>query len=188
MGQRFVLAAANDAAALTQSGSAVVIPVRVSSVQNVASALNNNGAITGTVTYFGHGAQQQQSDGSWLSLLAVGQATGQDTNVSKLNVADLSNTQLSNNTSIVLKTCHAGLPPQSGGGNSIAQLLANQLNRGVYAWKVGFFFSHNPNATAPHGMPSETQPMYFFPEGGSNIAPCAFLPNQPEPQHCGGEK
>ena len=189
MGQRFILAAANDATTLTGSGSnAVVIPVRVSSVQDVQSALNNNGAITGSVTYYGHGAQQQQSDGSYLSLLAVGQGKGRDTNVSALNVADLSNTQLSNNTSIVLKTCHAGLPPISGGGHSIAQLLANQLNRGVYAWKVGFFFSHSPNATAPHGMPSETQPMYFFPEGGSSIAPCTFLPNQPEPQHCGGEK
>jgi hypothetical protein len=166
----------------------MVIPLRVSSVQDVASALKNNGAISGSVTYYGHGAQQQQSDGSWLSLLAVGQGTGRDTNVSALNVTDLSNTQLSNNTSIVLKTCHAGLPPISGGGHSIAQLLANQLNRGVYAWKVGFFFSHNPNAMAPHGMPSETQPIYFFPEGGSSIAPCAFLPNQPEPQHCGGEK
>jgi hypothetical protein len=99
----------------------VPIPVRVSSVQNVAAALSNNGAITGTVIYFGHGAQQQ-ADGSYLSLLAVGQGTGQDTNVSALNVADLSNTQLSNNTSLVLKTCHAGLPPIKGGGHSIAQL------------------------------------------------------------------
>jgi hypothetical protein len=77
---------------------------------------------------------------------------------------------------------------QSECGHAIAQLLANQLNRGGYVWKVMFFFSHNPAATAPNGMPSEVQPMYFFPLGGSNMATCAFLPNQPEPQHCGGEK
>jgi len=188
MGQRFILAAANEAATLTQSGSNVAVPVRVSSVQDVAAALTNNGPINGTVTYFGHGGQLPQADGSYLSVLAVGQGQGQDTNVSFLNYTSLSSVQLSSNTAIILKTCHAGLPPIRGGGHSIAQLLANQLNRGVYAWKVGFFFSHNPNATAPHGMPSETQPMYFFPEGGSNIAPCAFLPNQPEPQKCGGEK
>jgi hypothetical protein len=183
MGQRFTLAAANDAATLAQSGT-VLPAVRVSSVQDVAAALKNNGPITGSVTYYGHGALLPYQ-GYSLSVLAAGQGQGTDTNVSVLNYQQLSNAQLSNQTSIVLKICHAGLRPPSG-GSSIAQLLANQLNRGVYAWKVGFFFSHSPTATSPNGMPSQSQPMYFFPLGGSSIAPCLFQPNQPEPQKCGG--
>jgi len=185
-GQRFSLAAQTEADNLTQSGSNVVIPYRVSSVQNVETALTTSGPITGMVTYFGHGGYLPQLDGSYLSILAVGQAPGADTNVAAYNVNTLSNAQLSTDTSLVLKTCRAGLAP--AGGHSIAQLLANQLNRGVYAWKVGAFFSHSSSATLPQGMPSETKPMYLLPMGGNTVAPCLFKPNQPEPQHCGGEQ
>jgi len=76
VGQRFSLAAAHDAATLTQSGSnATVLPaVRVSTVEDVAAALKNNGPITGSVTYYGHGALFPY-EGYYLSVLAVGQGT-----------------------------------------------------------------------------------------------------------------
>jgi len=187
VGSRFNLAATSEASILAASGASSVVTIRVSSVQDFNSGLTTSGSITGGVTYFGHGAEGQLPDKSWLSLLAVGQGQGVDTNVSALNVNTLSNAQLGNNAAITLKTCRAG-SKSSSGGPSIAQLLANQLNRGVYAWKVGAFFSQNPNATIPNGMPPQTSPMYLLPLGGSGVAPCAFIPNQPEPQRCGGEK
>jgi hypothetical protein len=187
VGTRFNLAAASEAGILAASGASSVLTIRVSSVQDFNSGLTTSGLITGGVTYFGHGAEGQLPDKSWLSLLAVGQGQGVDTNVSALNVSTLSNSELGNNAAITLKTCRAG-SKSSSGGPSIAQLLANQLNRGVYAWKVGAFFSQNPNATIPNGMPPQTSPMYLLPLGGSGVAPCAFIPNQPEPQRCGGEK
>ena len=185
VGQSFVLSAATEAAALTTSGSNVVIPVRISSIQDFESAITTNGYIDGGITFFGHGAQMEQSDGTYLSLLAPGQGSGVYTNVSALDLNLLTNTQLGPNTTITVKACNAGLRPIKGGGNSIAQLIANQLNRTVYAWKVGMFFSNDPTAAVPTKA-SGTQPLYMLPLGGSRVSPCLFRPNQPEPQKCGG--
>jgi hypothetical protein len=67
-------------------------------------------------------------------------------------------------------------------------LIANQLNRNVYAWKVGMFFSQDPTARFPKKPDPQSKPIYMIPLGGNSVAPCVFTPNQPEPQHCGGVK
>jgi hypothetical protein len=165
-------------------------------VENFESGLTNYGTISGGVFYFGHAGELLQN-GSYVSALAPGQGSGTDTNVSLFNVNQLMNTNLPSNATITLNGCHAGLPP-SGGGHSIAQEIANQLGRTVFAWKIPLFFSANPTATNSTGsyakdptqdpLYGQNHNIYMIPEGGPQIAPCAFQPNQPEPQHCGGVK
>ena len=188
VGQLFNLAASTQAASLTATGSNTVVTERISSVQDFNNGLTTNGTISGGVSYFGHGAQMPQADGSYLSVLAPGQGAGVDTNVSALNVSTLSNSQLGQNVRITLNACNAGLPPIRGGGHSIAQLIANQLNRPVLAWKVGTFFANDLTTRFPKKLNPQSNLIYMVPTGGSDIAPCTFTPNQPEPQHCGGVK
>jgi hypothetical protein len=188
VGNLFNFSASTQADALTVSGLNTVIPKRVSSVQDFNAGLTANGLIDGGVMYFGHAAQQPQLDGSLLSILAPGQSGGTDTNVSALNVATLSSANLGSNATITLNACNAGLRPIRGAGHSIAQLLANQLNKPVYAWKVGMFFSEDPSARFPKKPDPQNKPIYMIPLGGTGVIPCTFTPNQPEPQKCGGVK
>jgi len=191
VGQLFSLAASTEVQALTSASqnNTVVPPMRISSVDDFEYALTVNANITGGVYYFGHGAQQPQSDGTYLSILAVGQNQGIRTNVSALDVSTLTNNNLGQNATIKLYSCNVGLRPIVGPGHSIAQLIANQLGRNVFAWKVGLFFSSTPNATMPKYPDPTKDPLYngniyMLPVGGS--LPCLFQPNQPEPQNCGG--
>ncbi len=188
VGQLFDFAASTQAASLTASGSNAVVTDRISSVENFNSGLTTTGTITGGVSYFGHAAQMKQADGSYLSLLAAGQGQGVDTNVSALNVSMLSNSQLGQNIRITLNGCNAGLPPIVGTGHSIAQLIANRLNRPVLAWKVGMFFANDLTARFPKKLDPQSNVIYMLPDGGSGVAACTFTPNQAEPQHCGGVK
>ena len=187
VGQLFNFAASTQSDSLGSSGNTVVTQ-RISTVQDFNSGLTTNGTITGGVAYFGHAAQQAQTDGSYLSILAAGQGSGVNTNVSALNVNLLSNAQIPQGVTLTLNACNAGLPPIRGGGHSIAQLVANQLNRTVYAWKVGMFFSQDPTARFPKKPDPQSTPIYMIPLGGNSVAACVFTPNQPEPQHCGGLK
>lgn len=187
VGSNFNLSASTQADSLSGSGNAVITD-RISSVQDFNNGLTTNGTITGGVTYFGHGAQMRQTDGTYLSLLAPGQASGVDTNVSALNVNKLSNLQLASNIRITLNACNAGLRPIYGGGHSIAQLIANQLNRPVLAWKIGMFFANDLTTRFPKKLDPQSSVLYMVPLGGSSIAPCTFTPNQPEPNNCGGVK
>jgi hypothetical protein len=180
----------------TSSGSNTVITDRASSVQDFESGLANNGSITGGVFYLGHAGELLQN-GSYVSALEVGQASGISTNVSLFNVSQLTNTNLASNVTMILNGRHAGLQP-SGGGHSVAQEIANQLGGTIYAWKILLFFSVNPNATnstGPYSSDPSLDPLYgqnhnifMIPEGGPPIAPCAYQPNRPEPLHCGGVK
>jgi hypothetical protein len=68
---------------------------------------------------------------------------------------------------ITLNACNAGLSLSSE-QLPIAQLIADQLRRNVFAYQVGMYFSQNPNDTHRGGIgqaPSSL-PMYMLPQGG----------------------
>jgi hypothetical protein len=184
VGSLFIRSSETAAALLTANGHEVVAQ-RVSSVQDFNAGLVNNGLITGGVTFFGHAGQGYDFT---VSMLAPGEQAGASTNISIFNVSQLSNQQLAPTASVTLKACNAGMRPyKDPTGNSIAQVIASQLNRGVYAWKVGLFFTNNPNQRFPgKKAPRGDQPVYMVPLGGTTVEPCGFRPDMPEPSNCGG--
>jgi hypothetical protein len=100
-------------------------------------------------------------------MLAPGEQRGASTNIGPYNVTALSNAQLSIGATITLHACYAGY---GSGRYSIAQLIANQLQRRVYAPTAGAFFSVDPNsrltgATAPPILVDQT-PIYQIQDGG----------------------
>jgi hypothetical protein len=107
VGQLFDLAGQTQESALQSAGNSV-ISVRVSSGLDMNAALTTNGVITGGVTFFGHGGRISRS-GIEYSALFVGQAAGDDTNLSQFNVGELSNVNLAPNVTITLNACNAGL-------------------------------------------------------------------------------
>jgi hypothetical protein len=169
VGGLFARAAETAAINLTQSGNNTVITKRVSSVSGFNGALTTNGMIDGDVTFFGHGGVD--SHGNYA--LFPGQNPGDANNISAINVGQLSNAYLGSAVTITLNACHAGL----GGRRSIAQLIANQLQRPVLAYPVDMYFSADPaprrfrkGMTAPTGVPA-----YMVPNG-DGIQPVRFLP------------
>ena len=104
----------------------------------------------GGVVYFGHGGAIEWRPGS--GTLFPGERAGPDTNVSALNVQTLSNTELGPHATVTLNACDAA----KGGRNSIAQLIANRLQRRVYAPLLGMYFSTDPNTQAPNGRICQT--------------------------------
>lgn len=177
VGSLFDLAAQTARDELNGEGNLAYAPERVSSVQDVATQLTTNGPITGGVIYFGHGAGRPYADGTWGSVLAPGEQAGPNTNVSADNVNLLSNQQLDPGATITLKSCYAGF---GSGRYSIAQLIANRLQRKVYAPVAGTYFSINPNAIFANGkvappIPTPAQkPIYMIQEGGKPLQ--CFLP------------
>ena len=142
---------------------------RVSSVDDVVTELTQNGPILGGVYYFGHSGVGMYYDQHHNPLVAstalyVGQETGAGTNIDTLNVSRLAAVQtalvgpggqqniLGSNASIVLSGCEAGTKvyDYNVGWTSIAQQISNQVKRGVYAWDVGMYFSHQDAAHDPH--------------------------------------
>jgi hypothetical protein len=81
------------------------------------------------------------------------------------NVNLLSNSQLGPDATITLNACLAG----KGKDRSIAQLIANQLRRKVYAYGVPMFFSTNPSAKWPGADPPNRKPVYMLPDGGAKL-------------------
>jgi hypothetical protein len=185
VGALFDIASATFAATLTAAGD-TFISKRVSTVTDVNDALTLNQTFDGTVTYFGHAAQQKRANLKVISLLAVGAASGDHTNVSELNVSQLSNAKLGPNVTIVLRACNAALRTPTNNA-SIAQLMANQLNRPVQAWMRGLWFTNDLSRRFPRDkeIAPGTSPIYLIPLGGIGVQPCTFMPNQPEPQNCG---
>jgi hypothetical protein len=90
---------------------------------------------------------------------------------------DLQNTELGSDAYFSIYACEAAAPRN---GISIAQILANQLRRGVYAYDTGMYFSQNPNDqhVGPAGLPNPpfSLPMYLIPEGVSKKPPVGFVP------------
>lgn len=176
VGDLFNLAAGTQQDALNAQGNLAASPQRVSSVQDFAAQLTGNGLITGGVIYFGHGMGVDYGDGTQGSALAPGEQAGPDTNVTANNVNKLSNQQLDTGATITLHACFAGF---GSGRYSIAQLIANQLQRRVYAPTAGTFFSVDPNstasgATAPPLPDQVTKPIYQLQDFGVPFS--TFLP------------
>jgi hypothetical protein len=200
--QAFNLAAQTEANSRQSQGNNVVA-CRVSSVENVVTALTSEGFIGGGVIYFGHSGPFGPVDPVtnrplWqVSILAAGEGTGDSTNVSFRNVSELSAVQtaytggqsiIGPNAAILLTGCRAAVTIYDHYAlfeTSIAQLIANDTKRGVYAYKASTYFSlkNVTNATSsnwagePNPLP-ESVPMYLIPEGppGRKPAPTPFKP------------
>jgi hypothetical protein len=197
VGYAFALAAQQKANDLQAQGGDKVIACRVSTVEDFNAALTQNGFINGDVHYFGHsgllGFMAGGSIAAVASMLFVGQGSGSDANIFYNNVNQLCNAQSGCNvnsflstttTAIRLNGCQAGqrvYDYYAQGPTSIAQLISNQLQRGVYAYEVGTYFSSKPAATDPYFdgkgryAPSEL-PVYMVPAGvpGHKPGPIPF--------------
>jgi hypothetical protein len=189
-GQSFVLAAETASSALSKSGASVnSTPIQVSTVWDFATALTGNGLITGGVTpmtalgmngplaggitFFGHGGWLVQG-GVASPALFLSPTAGSQYNLWAQNLGQLSNSKLGDAAAIVLNACNAG--KNANGGTSIAQLVANQLKRTVWAYPVDMYYSANPTprmlqpvGRKPDGTPIwETvtgAPLYMVPNG-----------------------
>jgi hypothetical protein len=171
MGQIFMATAQTMANQLSNQGNLAYPPIRVSTVQDFNAGLTQNGSITGGVIYVGHGGVIPIAPGQELSALAPGEQRGTDTNISALNVQSLKNTQLGSHAVMKLWACNAG----RGGRDSIAQLIANQLQMVVYAPVMGVYFSNDPNVKAPDGtklpVPNVSLPVYPIQQFGNQLTP-----------------
>jgi hypothetical protein len=194
-GNLFNLAAQQAANDLNAQGHKVTA-CRVSSIQNVHDAMVGHGLIDGGVQFYTHGGPFdvfEQAAFHAASILAVGQGTGQDTNVSGVNVSQLADVRQANNggsilgpqASITIFGCRAGESLKDyylGYVTSIAQQIANMTQRGVYAWKVGMYFSDHDTAHDTKYGPKasdivpEQLPVYMVPLGpaGKKPGPTAF--------------
>jgi hypothetical protein len=191
-GQSFVLAAQTASAALTQSGArSNSVPILLSTVSDFATALVTNGPITGGVvptttlgmngplaggvTFFGHGGWMENPNTHEIlsSALFFSPNIGSDYNLWSANVGQLSNANLGTNAAIVLNACNAG--KNKNGRASIAQLVANQLKRTVWAYPVGMYYSANPTPRIiqPVGRKADGKPIWET----VNSAPLYMVPN-----------
>lgn len=162
-----------------------VIGCRVSSATDFNNALATNGFIGGGITYYGHSGPYLYSSNPniVLSILAIGQAAGGDTNLSYLNINEICpsgcSSILGSNITLAINGCRAGVVvagnPSDATGISttpIAKVLARQLQIKVTGYMVGTYFSLNSAANAtsknwlgePNPLPTST-PMYLIPEG-----------------------
>jgi hypothetical protein len=170
VGELFNLAAQTQATNLGAFGNNTVITQKVSTVADFNTALTTNGLIDGTVTFFGHGGID--SHGNYA--IFVGQNPGDTNNLTIRTIGQLSNQQLGAGVTVTLNACHAGL----GKGSSIAQILANQLRRTVFAYPIDMYFSASPVARRLQpGMKSPSSvPVYMVPDG-DGIQPTPFKPH-----------
>jgi hypothetical protein len=199
-GQNFNITAQTAANDLQSQGQNVVA-CRVSSVQNVVTALTTKGLIGGGVIYYGHGGPYRVLNANnqeigRVSQLAPGQAVGPDTNISFQNVSQLAavltaqngSNIIGLNASILINGCSAGVKLYDYYAlfaTSIAQQIANKTQRGVYAYTQGMYFSTSDAAHAtssnytgePNPLPASL-PLYLVPNGhpGRKPSPNAFTP------------
>ena len=201
--QYFNLAAQQNANELNAQGHKVVA-CRVSSVQDVNNALTQNGFIDGGVIYDGHSGPYELLDATntvtaKISILAPGQAKGADTNIGYYNVNKVCdstqgcdpNKLLGTNAAVLLNGCRT-LKHTEGLLNAtdvygtssqpIAKLLKRQLQRGVYGYSVGTYFSnldrfHEKKFGYLRGQDPPAQlPIYLVPEGVPFHKPDSALP------------
>ena len=197
----FNLAAQTKANDLVAQGNKV-IACRISSVTDFNNELTGWGLITGDVIYFGHSGEGHATlNGTKIKVSAVfvGETSDPDSNIiasesgpgSYRNLCPLGcsiNNFLSSSSSIRLNGCKAGtelFDYYKQYEVAIAQLISNQLNRGVYAYTVGVYFSqldaaHDPLRTGTDATknPPDALPMYPVPEGppGHKPQPKPFCP------------
>jgi hypothetical protein len=197
VGFAFALAAQQKANDLQVQSANKIIACRVSTIEDVNAALTLNGVIGGDVHYFGHSGLVGYTNTNgqitaYASMLFVGQGQGADANIAYYNYTQLCsassgcniNSYLSSNTAIRINGCQAAqtvLDAYANTYTSIAQLLSNQLNRGVYAYDVGMYFSSKTAANDPYFngegrlAPSDL-PVYMVPAGAPG--------NKPGPKAC----
>jgi hypothetical protein len=203
VGNGFSLAAQQKTNDLQSQGNRVVA-CRASSAQQFDNALVQHGYINGGVIYFGHSGPYTVSSSNnqvlgEASILAVGQGSDTGTNVDYDTVSLFSNVNsqtgypnqsiLGPSASITLNGCRAreNVYDYYAGGTystSIAQQIANQTRRGVYAYKVGMYFSSldaaNDTKTAPKkgDLAPTGLPAYLIPVGppGHKPNPTPFTP------------
>jgi hypothetical protein len=184
VGDLFHLAAETQQDALNAQGNSAGSPQRVSSTQDIEAQLIGSGAITGGVIYFGHGmGVGPYPGGTWESALAPGEQAGPETNVASYNVDLLSNANLDPAATITLHACYAGF---GRGRYSIAQLIANRLQRKVYAPVAGTFFSADPNSHLSGGSapkPPDQKPIYQLQDFGVQFS-CLLSPLRPAGTTC----
>ena len=181
VGYSFGLAAQQQANNLNSQGNRI-IACRATTVQDFNSALTTNGLIDGGVIYFGHAGRIEVGTSIYRALF-VGQDPDTNDNLYSGNVNVLSNAQLGSNAAITLNACDTGIT-EPGQGPPIAQVISNQLGRGVYGYAVGMYFSsYNPASDpsrtgAGKNAPSDL-PVYMVPEGppGNKPSPIPFVPN-----------
>jgi hypothetical protein len=168
VGTLFGLAAQTQGQSLSAASNSVITQ-RVSSAADFGNELTTNGLIDGGVTFFGHAGLDRFRN----SALFPGQDPGDSNNISILTVNQLSNANLGASVTITLNACHAGY-----GRPSIAQLIANQLKRPVFAYPVDMYFSSDPTPRhfrfgmqAPNGVPT-----YMVPNG-DGMQPTQFMPH-----------
>jgi hypothetical protein len=177
-----------------------VVACRVSSVENVTTALTSEGFIGGGVIYIGHGGVYNILDPSTgrvlghASILEPGEEPGGDYNISSMNYNQLAavvtaangSNNIGTTASILINSCRAAVPVvdyYAGGGQEliIAQLISNATQRGVYAYKEGMYVSLNNAAQAtsynykgePDPIPASL-PLYLIPEGPPGHKPAAI--------------
>jgi hypothetical protein len=133
-----------------------------------------NGPLAGGVTFFGHGGWLQEARGRpWYSALFLSPTSGPQYNLWSFTVGQLSNAKLGRDAAVVLYACNAG--KNYNGGTSIAQLVANQLKRTVWAYPVDMYYSANPapRLMQPVGRKADGTPIWET----VNTAPLYMVPN-----------
>ena len=148
VGRNFERLAETRISELVDAGHTVRMS-RVSGVPDMNRAMSTGAKIDGAAIYYGH---------AWTGVLYPGEQPGPGTNVDSSNIHQLSGTNLVGDAIVELHGCNTA----SGGANSIAQMLANQLGVPVLGWTAPIMFSGDPNVvnSEPNARPPETGPLY----------------------------
>ena len=197
----FKLAAQTQADNLASRGHRI-LACRVSNIEQFNLDLTQHGQIDGAVIYFGHSGLigfRSSPHGPVTAVASevfVGQGTGDDTNIAAYDVNYLSDIKtayggqnsIAPSAALTLSGCNEGEIVDDYYAQTtaaIAQLISNVINRGVYAYEVGVYFSNTDvyhdqsvmGATAPD--PTDGLPVYVVPEGVPGRKPQLkpFCPN-----------
>jgi hypothetical protein len=157
VGENFNRVAQTKNDELTAQGYNVIVQ-RASNFDEFKNALTNNGMLDG-VEYIGHASN---------IMLYVGEQHAPGTNVDHSNIPDLSNANLNKNAYIKLNGCNAS----ATGSLSIAQWLANRLQRTVLAYNGPTHFSGSPKSPQPvraGDRPPQKGPLYLVGDTGTRL-------------------
>jgi hypothetical protein len=155
VGQNFLRAANTRAQNLGTQGHTVDI-TRASNVTEFNNAITAGDTITGGVIYYGHG---------WSGSLYIGEDPCPGTNLDRSNVSQLSSRNLGSAATVELNSCNSG----AGGRNSIAQLVATQLQRTTYGYNSPLGFTGTPGVYNHNRYPPSTGPLYVAPTPGGSL-------------------
>jgi RHS repeat-associated protein len=166
-GNNFKRAGDTAARDLRRQGHTVDV-VRASSTSEFNQAITTGPVIDGGVRYFGH---------SWPEALTIGETPelGSNLTVDPADLKQISNANLGPKATLELAACFSGMD----GPKSIAQALANRLQRPVVASTTGTRFSPNKHKADPKmKYPPSKGPLYSVP--GSRGKWVTFTPEKPK--------